>query len=77
MKTKPCNGCGQDIHFIQTTAGKWMPCEVEEIWGNELPDGHDTLVTEEGNVLKAPPDTERGYEPHWKYCTQSDNFRRK
>ena len=28
MSARPCNKCGKTIHFIKTTHGKQMPCEM-------------------------------------------------
>lgn len=41
MNKGPCRGCGKEILFIRTTAGKFMPAEVEQT----------TIITPGGEVL--------------------------
>ena len=37
---RPCKKCGESIHFVPTTQGKLMPCEVNII----------TIITIEGEL---------------------------
>lgn len=75
-----CRSCGAEIKFIQTTAGKWMPCNPDAIHFNEC-DEPTTLVMEDGEVFKVnpehkyPQDDSFGYEPHWKSCPEADEWR--
>ena len=68
MKTGLCKGCGEDIGWIMTKAGKWMPVEAESttIMASDLPG--TTIVTETGEVLRHPNVGDEGYEPHWAHC---------
>jgi hypothetical protein len=59
-----CPACGKQIHFITTTAGKKMPCEMELRPG----DGRMTLVTHDGRTIRKAGAEISGYEPHWGYC---------
>ena len=59
-----CPVCGKQIHFIQTVAGKQMPCEIELRRG----DGKMTLVTHEGRTVRRADGDVAGYEPHWGHC---------
>jgi len=59
-----CPVCSSQIHFVRTTAGKQMPCQLDL----ECGDGKKTLVTHSGRtVCKAGSDV-FGYQPHWGFC---------
>lgn len=59
-----CPHCNRPIHFIRTTKGGRMPCEMELVQG----DGVKTLVTPSGATFRKAPAEVWGYEPHWGYC---------
>ena len=41
LRLVTCRGCGQDIHFVQTTNGRRMPCNDKKL----------TVVTLTGEVV--------------------------
>ena len=56
-RTTPCRGCGADIAFIKTTAGKSMPVDPMPISFVQA-GGPNTYVMADGSV-------QRGREPRW------------
>lgn len=59
-----CPYCHKPIHFVKTTHGRQMPCEMDLLQG----DGVKTLVSSSGvTTRKAGPEV-WGYEPHWAFC---------
>lgn len=84
-----CKGCGREIDWIRTAAGKSMPIDPEPVFVIEG-DGKDLFFTDEGETLKgraARPDevttkeakleTPLGFVPHWKTCPNAADFRRR
>lgn len=84
-----CKGCGREIDWIRTAAGKSMPIDPEPVFVIEG-DGKDLFFTDEGGTLKgraARPDevttreakleTPLGFIPHWKTCPNAADFRRR
>jgi hypothetical protein len=59
-----CPVCGKQIHFIKTTAGKQMPCQLELEYGDE----RKTLVTNSGRTVRKAGRDVIGYQPHWGFC---------
>jgi hypothetical protein len=59
-----CPTCHKQIHFVKTTAGKNMPCELNLKPG----DSRVTLVTHDGRTVRRAGPSVTGYEPHWGYC---------
>jgi len=82
MRTTRCRGCGAEIGFIKTVAGKTMPVDVNSVrfalGGTEvfvLPDGqvvHGTRLKEG----EADPTESIGYISHFATCTTPDAFRK-
>lgn len=76
-----CKGCGAEIKFIKTPAGKWMPVNIRPV--KVIPDEEGKFyVTSDGRVIKARP-AERGEEgsvsafiPHWATCPKFQNFKK-
>ncbi len=84
-----CKGCGRQIDWIRTAAGKLMPIDPEPVFVIEG-DGKDLFFTDEGGTLKgreARPDEVAtreakleaavGFVPHWKTCPIAADFRRR
>ena len=76
MKTGLCKGCGEDIGWIMTKAGTWMPVEAESMTILGEASRGTTIVTESGEVLRHPNVGEEGYEPHWGHCKKASEFKR-
>lgn len=77
-----CKGCGKQIIWIKTSAGKSMPCDHTPItyWQKEKAAGK--VVTPNGEVLSCEfvgdlnQATGIGYISHYATCPQSAHFRR-
>lgn len=72
-KLATCRYCGKKIIWMQTRAGKNMPCNPEAICYKISEDGKEKIVTQNGDVISA----ERvhgheadgiGYIPHFASC---------
>ena len=80
-----CRGCGKDILFIKTAAGKSIPVDTEPI--QFIPEeAYDKFVMMDGTVQRGQAhdgdelDAERfmiGYRSHFATCPAADEFRRK
>lgn len=81
-KTTPCKGCGAEIMFIKTVAGKTIPVNPEEVAYEQKAGGSLKIVTPNGEVLLAerPADPQKatgiGYISHWSTCTTPEAFRK-
>ena len=80
-KTTPCRGCGADIAFIRTTAGKSIPVDPFPI--SFVPEGGpNTYVMMDGNVKRGREPkrdedqvvTQIGYRSHFATCPAADRF---
>ena len=82
MRTAPCRGCGAEIGFIKTVAGKTIPVNPEEVAYEQKAGGSLKIVTPNGEVLSAerPADPQKatgiGYISHFATCPASDSFRK-
>ena len=72
-----CRDCGRKIVWVETSAGKMMPCDpgVHAYWANK--DGRGRIVTLNGEVLActfwgAGSATGLGYTPHWATCKREE-----
>lgn len=78
-----CRGCGHEIDWIRTIAGKNMPVDPAPVFVIEG-GGNDRFVTDEGAVIVgrvARPEEEShdlpvAFVPHWKTCPNAGDFRR-
>lgn len=83
MKTYPCRGCGAPIVWINTPAGKSMPCDPEQVVYWQTPGGSQKIVTPNGEVLSAELEgaqekaTGIGYISHFATCPQAGQFRKR
>lgn len=83
MRTDSCRGCGAEIGFIKTVAGKTMPVNVKPIRFAK-DGGKEVFVLENGTVVhgtsltesQAAPDEMVGYVSHFATCPASDSFRK-
>lgn len=77
-----CRGCGCEIEWIRTAAGKNMPVDPEPVFVI-VGDGRDCFVTDDGKIITgraACPEEEDcnlpvAFVPHWKSCPAAENFR--
>ena len=76
-----CKGCGAEIFFIRTIAGKSMPVDEKPVpyyEGNSA-----KIVLEDGSVVKGALDGPEeafkgfGYVSHFATCPKAGNFRRR
>lgn len=78
-----CQACGRDIVFVETRAGKKMPCDKRMLlyWADR--NGPAQVMTAQGDLVRcfldrAPePATGRGWLPHWGHCPAADRLRKK
>lgn len=79
-----CRGCGREIDWIRTVAGKNMPVDPAPVFVIEG-GGNDRFVTDEGEVITgriARPEEESrdlpvAFVPHWMTCPNAGDFRSK
>lgn len=73
-----CKGCGREIRWVKTEAGRPMPVDAEGVHfiaGG----GPDTFITKEGKTLRGQrgrSGTHYGYIPHWATCPMAGHFRK-
>ena len=83
-KTTQCRGCGADIAFIKTTAGKSMPVDPMPISFVQA-GGPNTYVMMDGTVRRGreprwdedQAKTMIGYRSHFATCPESGKFSRR
>lgn len=83
MGSSKCRACGAEIVFIQTKAGKNMPCNPPLIpyWENK--GGPVKLVTIDGRVVSCETSGDRdsvsgyGRESHFASCPMASFFRKR
>ena len=80
--TAYCKGCKKLIVFVRTRAGKSMPCESRQVEYITDPQGEDTILTHDGDIVKGwifQERTERselGYLPHFINCPAARHFKK-
>lgn len=83
MKYGKCRGCGAEIAWITTAAGKSMPCDADPVLYRARAGAAGKIVTPNGEVLSCDLDvspdeaTGTGYITHFSTCPQAVRFRRK
>ena len=76
-----CRGCGAEIDFIRTPAGKSMPVDPEPVLYWPRTRGSGKVVNLKGAVVSCTFDGpmtepgEYGYVPHWATCPVADRFK--
>ena len=81
-KTTPCRGCGREIAFIKTVAGKTMPVNPDSVYFVAA-GGPNTYVMADGTVERGrepernETETRIGYISHFATCPAADSFRKK
>ena len=82
-KTAPCKGCGAEIMFIKTVAGRTMPVDSKSVRFAKG-SGTETFVLLNGEVVhgtrlkegQADPNEMIGYISHFATCPHVADFRR-
>lgn len=75
-----CRGCGAEIDWIRTRAGKNMPVDPEPVFVI-VGEGDGHFVTDEGDVIsgrEVPANNgtaEVAFVPHWATCPEAGRFR--
>lgn len=77
-----CRKCGKPIDFIHMRTGKYMPVEVETVYGLPEDRGRHTIITNSGRTLrvsegqKGMPGVIAGHIPHWVKCKGAAEIKR-
>lgn len=76
-----CKTCGDEIKFIKTKTGAYMPVNATPVGYTVDINGKNTIITQDGSVLARMTLTEEnplgiGYIPHWATCKRPDPFRK-
>lgn len=83
MTRSRCHGCGAEIIWIKTEAGKSMPCNPGMVPFWERPKASGKIITQRGRVISCDLSGERdsftgfGYVSHFSTCTKERDFRKK
>lgn len=83
MAKSYCRGCGAEIIWVKTEAGKNMPCDPGLVPFREAAGAKERAITMRGKVVCCElrptrgPVTDFGYIPHFSTCPQAGKFRRK
>lgn len=83
-----CKGCGAEIQWLTMPSGSIMPVDTEYIELDPKGIPHDTVVTDDGEVIQGCQvhddgslfQTEgkvRGRVPHWVTCPKAGSYRGK
>ena len=80
-----CRGCGAEIIWLRTPAGKPIPCDPEAVWFVVEAGGKDRIVTVTGTVyagriLSGQDEAgyaTTGYQSHFATCPKAGRFRTK
>lgn len=83
FKTAQCRGCGAEIMFIKTVAGRTMPVDAHSVRFAKG-SGKDAFVLLNGEVVhgtrlkegQADPNEMIGYISHFATCTTPEAFRK-
>lgn len=67
-----CKACGDEIFFIKTKNGKFMPVNAEI----ETADGNKLLWVDELTGFKKLPAGRKGYSSHFSTCPEAGKFRK-
>lgn len=71
-----CKACGEEILFIETPRGKYLPVDADSLGVHDL--ASETVVTPQGIVIKGGYGSGQvqGYTPHFATCPFADQFRK-
>ena len=83
MAAKYCRACGEPIVWIKTPKDKYLPCDPGLIPYVQEGGAKDSVVTEDGEVIRCRLDLQPGEFPtglarlpHWATCPNADEFRK-
>ena len=82
MKRGKCHGCGAEVLWIETPAGKNMPCNPKPVPYWVRPKAPGKIVTQHGQVISCDLEgdsqtiTGLGYIAHWATCPAAKKFKR-
>lgn len=71
-----CKGCGADVLWIKTEAGKNMIVEPKLVEVNLDDAGQINIVTPNGKTIARAPLGTMGYIPHWARCPRANDFKK-
>jgi len=79
---RTCKSCGAPLVWIETPAGKWIPCDEGLVRYKQDDAGRKAVVTQDGEIVKCEMEFEglptgMARLPHWATCPEADRFRRK
>jgi len=83
VKRGKCRGCGAEIIWIKTSAGKSMPCDPEPVPYWQKPKAPGKIVTPNGEILSCEFEgnlsnaTGLGYISHFSTCPKAEYFKKK
>lgn len=83
MTRSTCRGCGRPIVWIQTSAGKSMPCNTVPVPYWAKPKAAGKVITQNGEVISCElkgdlsKATGLGYVSHFSTCPQASKFKKK
>lgn len=83
MRKSVCRGCGAEIIWVKTSAGKSMPCNPSMVPFWERPGASGKVVLQNGKVISCDFEGPRneltgfGYTSHFSTCPQARGFRKK
>lgn len=77
-----CKACGAPIVWVQSPAGKFIPCDEGLIAYKQDEAGTDVLISDRGEYIKCRLHfdgwpTGMARRPHWATCPFADKFKRK
>lgn len=76
-----CKACKAPIVWVQSRAGKFIPCDEGLISYKQDDAGPDVLISDDGDYIKCRLQfdgwaTGMARRPHWATCPHADRFRK-
>lgn len=75
-----CQNCGKEIIWIRMPGGKRIPCDTDLLTYKQVPEGEETIITPNGEVINAEimkdgsaDATGLGYRLHAASCSSVEN----
>ena len=72
MTKTECSGCGAEIKFVKSKAGKWLPIDADVVES----DGTMILYVDELTGFKKLPAGRKGHLSHFASCPEANKFRK-
>jgi len=70
-----CKSCQQNIFFIETKNGKFMPVDAQMFVAQE-DDSRRIIILTDGTTKRGVLRGDTGYIPHWSTCHNAGAFRK-